>query len=78
METRRIHVCREQDDAPARDAEYADGTRWICACGCNFVYREGFNRAGHRGMDWWEAPALVIPQQRRPSLRERLLPTRPS
>jgi hypothetical protein len=75
MENRVIHVCREQDDAPARDAEYADGTRWVCSCGCHFVYRAGFTRSGQRGMDWWEAPAVTIPAPRRsrPSLRVRLV-----
>jgi hypothetical protein len=81
MESKQVHVCLELAEAPAQDGEYADGTRWVCFCGTNFVYREGFNRAGFKGMDWWEAPPIatpVIPEQRqaRRSLRDRLIPSR--
>jgi hypothetical protein len=77
MEGKQVHVCLEQDEAPAQDGEFAEGTRWVCACGTNFVYREGFNRAGYMDMAWWEAPSVVIPEQRQPrkSLLDRL--TRP-
>lgn len=75
MQNNQVHVCLEQAEAPAQDGEFADGTRWVCACGANYVYREGFNRAGFKGMDWWEAPAIAIPEQRqaRKSLRDRLI-----
>jgi hypothetical protein len=75
MQNNQVHVCLEQAEAPAQDGEFADGTRWVCTCGANYVYREGFNRAGFKGMDWWEAPAIVIPEQRqaRKSLRDRLI-----
>jgi hypothetical protein len=75
MESKQVHVCLELAEAPAADGDYADGTRWVCVCGANYVYREGFNRAGHKEMDWWEAPPIVIPVQRqaRKSLRNRLI-----
>jgi len=78
MQGKQVHVCLEQAEAPAQDAEFADGTRWVCACGANFVYREGFNRAGYKAMEWWEVPPVVVPQQRqaRKSLRERLIGAR--
>lgn len=72
-----LHICLEQADAPAHDAEFAVDARWVCSCGSNYMYREGFNRAGHPGLDWWEVPAIAIPQQRKPSLRERLFASRP-
>ena len=43
------------------------GERWVCSCGDNFVYREGFNRAGHPSLEWWPAPA--IPQPRKAARR---------
>ena len=70
MLTNRVHVCMDQPDAPAADAEFEENARYVCACGSNFVYREGFNKGGFRTMDWWEAPALVIPKQR---MRDRLI-----
>ncbi len=74
MTSNRIHVCMEQAEAPARDTEFPDGSRWVCSCGSHFVFRAGFNRAGRRGMDWWEAPPIEIPRQRsRSSLRDRLI-----
>ena len=73
MATRRIHICLEQVDAPAHDAKFPDGSRWVCSCGSHFVYREGLNRAGYPEMEWWEAPPVAIPRQRaRSSLRARL------
>ena len=71
-----LHICLEQPDAPTPDAEYPVDTRWVCSCGSHYMYREGFNRAGHQGMDWWEVPAIAVPQQRKPSLRERLFSSR--
>lgn len=67
MSTLGTHVCMEQADAPAEDAEFELDTRWVCSCGANFVYREGFDALGRRGSSWWPAPApVVVPEQRRP------------
>lgn len=76
MERHGLHVCLEQADAPDRDAEFPVDTRWECSCGSSYIYREGFNRAGYPGLDWWEVPPIAVPEQRRPSLRERLLQSR--
>jgi hypothetical protein len=75
MQSNQVHVCLEQAEAPAQDGEFALGERYVCACGSHYVYREGFNRAGYKGMDWWPAPTIVIPEQRhaRRSLRDRLI-----
>jgi hypothetical protein len=64
MKVTGFHVCTESANAPSADADVPVGTRWVCECGANFVYREGFNPAGHLRMDWWPAPALV--EQRKP------------
>ena len=48
------------------------GERWVCSCGDNFVYREGFNRAGYPSLEWWPAPA--IPQPRKATPRAALRP----
>ena len=75
MRTNQIHMCLELPEAPAPDAEFEDGTRWVCPCGAHYVYREGFNRAGYREMSWWPAPAIAVPRQRQAprSLKDRLL-----
>jgi hypothetical protein len=65
MEQTIIHVCLETDGAPAEAPEHEIGERWVCSCGDNFVYREGFNRAGYQSVGWWPAPALAIPRPRR-------------
>ena len=80
MQSNQVHVCLEQADAPAQDGEFAAGARYVCACGSQFVYREGFNRAGYKAMDWWQAPPIEIPVQRqaRKSLRDRLIGPRKS
>lgn len=64
MLTDKVHVCLEQPDAPQDDVEFEADARWICGCGDNYVYHEGFNRAGHQEMSWYQAPPLVIPKQR--------------
>ena len=75
MQNNGLHVCLEQAEAPAQDGEFADGARYVCSCGSHFVYREGFNRAGYKSMEWWPAPAIAVPKQRqaRRSLRDRLI-----
>ena len=60
MDSTMIHVCLETEGAPSAEGHDL-GERWICSCGDNFVYREGFNRAGYPSVGWWPAPA--IPQQ---------------
>ena len=62
MDPTMIHVCLQTEAAPSADEEHELGERWVCSCGDNFVYREGFNRAGYPNVDWWPAPA--IPEQR--------------
>jgi hypothetical protein len=64
MSSTGLHICLETEGAPAREGDFELGSRWICGCGTNFVYREGFNRGGHLEPAWWEAPA--VPQQRTP------------
>lgn len=75
MQSNQIHVCLELPQAPAAEAQFEGGMRWICPCGANYVYREGFNRAGYQEMAWWAAPAVAVPQPRKApkSLRDRLL-----
>lgn len=65
-----IHVCLQTEGAPTREGHEV-GERWVCSCGDNFVYREGFNRSGHPSLEWWPAPA--IPQPRTSLLRRGLL-----
>lgn len=69
MDPTMIHVCLQTEFAPSADEEHELGERWVCACGDNFVYREGFNRAGYPDVGWWPAPA--IPQQREEKPRRR-------
>jgi len=57
-----IHVCLETATAPSPADEHEHGERWVCSCGANFVYREGFNRAGYQNLDWWPAPAIPQPR----------------
>ena len=75
MRTNRVHVCLEQPGAPTPDVAYEVDSRWVCECGDNFVYHEGFNRAGYKEMNWYQASPIVIPQQRtaRRSLKDRLI-----
>jgi hypothetical protein len=61
MDSTMIHVCLETAGAPAPEGHEV-GERWICPCGDNFVYREGFNRAGHQSVEWWPAPAIPAPR----------------
>ena len=73
MSSTGLHICMETADAPGQDGDVELGTRWICSCGTNYVYREGFNRAGHVEPGWWQAPALPQPRtQRRKPLGVRL------
>ncbi len=59
-----IHICLESESAPGEDGAHEPGARWVCSCGSNFVWREGFSHSGHLTVGWWPAPA--IPRQRRP------------
>ena len=70
MDSTMIHVCLQTEGAPSEEGHEL-GERWVCACGDNFVYREGFNRAGYPNVDWWPAPA--IPQQRATKPKRSLL-----
>ena len=71
MDSTIIHVCLQTDGAPTEDEEHELGERWVCSCGDNFVYREGFNRAGYQSVEWWPAPA--VPQPRAAKVRRGLL-----
>jgi hypothetical protein len=62
MESTFIHVCLETAGSPAGTSGHQIGERWVCSCGDNYVYREGFTRSGHASVEWWPAPA--IPRQR--------------
>ena len=66
MESTFIHVCLNTAGAPTEDGHEV-GERWVCSCGDNFVYREGFNRGGYPEVGWWPAPA--IPQPRSSGIR---------
>jgi len=67
MDSTTIHICLESDTAPDPHLVPEEGTRWICSCGDNFVYRGGFNRGGGYGLEWFPAPPLAgvsVPRQR--------------
>ena len=49
MSSTGLHICLETEGAPAREGAFELGSRWICTCGTNFVYREGYHRGGHLG-----------------------------
>ena len=66
MESTFIHVCLQTEGAPTTDDGHEVGERWVCSCGDNFVYREGFNRAGYSSVEWWPAPAIPQPRNSRP------------
>ena len=66
MDPTMIHVCLQTEGAPTPDGHEV-GERWMCSCGDNFVYREGFNRAGYPSLEWWPAPA--VPQPRKAARR---------
>ena len=72
MDSTMIHVCLQTEGAPTGE-DHELGERWVCSCGDNFVYREGFNRAGHASLDWWPAPAAPAVPQPRKALRRGLL-----
>ncbi|MCW2737010.1 hypothetical protein [Nocardioides sp.] len=62
MDSTLIHVCLQTETAPSADEDHEVGDRWVCSCGDNFVYREGFNRAGYQTLEWWPAPAIPQPR----------------
>ncbi|UUZ61061.1 hypothetical protein [Nocardioides sp. B-3] len=55
--------------------EYELDARWVCECGDNYVFHEGFNRAGFKELNWYRAAPIVVPEQRKAhrSLRDRLI-----
>ena len=61
MDSTMIHICLQTADAPTLEGHEV-GERWVCSCGDNFVYREGFNRAGYPSVEWWPAPAIPQPR----------------
>jgi hypothetical protein len=63
MDSTMIHICLETDGAPTPEGEHEPGERWVCSCGDNFVWREGFNRGGHIEFAWWPAPAIPRPRR---------------
>ena len=75
MLTNKVHVCLERPNAPAQGVEHEVDARWVCDCGDHYVYHEGFNRAGYKEMNWYQASPIVIPRQRKPhrSLKDRLI-----
>ena len=67
MDSTTIHMCLETAEAPNHDVDVEEGTRWICQCGDNFVFRGGFNRSGGYTVDWFPAPPVAgvkVPRQR--------------
>jgi hypothetical protein len=64
MDSALIHVCLQTETAPTGE-DHEVGERWVCTCGDNFVYREGFNRAGYENLEWWPAPAIPQPRKAR-------------
>lgn len=80
MLTNKVHVCLELPNAPTQGVEYEINARWVCECGDNYVYHEGFNRAGYKEMNWYQAAPIEIPQQRKAhrSLKDRLIHPRKS
>lgn len=62
MSSTLLHICMDTDDAPRAGAEVEIGTRWVCECGINYVFHEGFNRAGAFEPQWFAAPALPKPR----------------
>ncbi len=73
MDSTIVHVCLKTPGAPAADSDHEVGERWVCECGDNFVYREGFNRAGYQSVEWWPAPAIPQPRNARAKGRRGLL-----
>lgn len=67
MDSTMIHICLETAEAPDPNVGVEEGTRWVCQCGDNYVYRGGFNRGGGYGMEWFPAPPIApvqVPKQR--------------
>jgi hypothetical protein len=69
MDSTTIHVCLQTEGAPSSEGDHEIGERWVCSCGDNFVYREGFNRAGYASLGWWAAPALPQPRKAKSARR---------
>jgi hypothetical protein len=62
MSVSSVHICKQAPGAPSDEGDFELGSRWVCECGSNFVYREGFNRGGYLEAAWWPAPP--VPRQR--------------
>jgi hypothetical protein len=73
MDSTIIHVCLKTAGAPTDDSEHELGERWVCECGSNYVYREGFNRAGYPSVEWWPAPAVPQPRNAKDKPKRGLL-----
>lgn len=58
-----LHICLETDEAPDPRDHHEVGERWICSCGINYVFHEGFNRGGGLVNDWFEAQPLPKPRR---------------
>ncbi|KQV77827.1 hypothetical protein ASC64_03155 [Nocardioides sp. Root122] len=62
MSSTLLHICRETEGAPDAGADFEVGTRWVCECGLNYVFHEGFNRGGGYTPSWFVAPPLPKPR----------------
>ncbi|UFN46489.1 hypothetical protein [Nocardioides okcheonensis] len=58
-----LHICLETDAAPRADGTYETGERWVCECGLNYVFHEGFNPNGRKVDAWFPAPPLPRPRR---------------
>ncbi|CAM3585174.1 hypothetical protein [Nocardioides zeicaulis] len=58
-----LHICLETAGAPDPLGDHEVGDRWICECGLNYVFHEGFNRGGGLTNDWFQAPPLPKPRR---------------
>lgn len=57
-----LHICLESPSAPDPAGHHEVGSRWVCECGTNYVFHEGFNRGGGYTNEWFVAPALPRPR----------------
>ena len=58
-----LHICLETDGAPRADADTEVGARWVCECGLNYVFHEGFTPSGRAATTWYPAPPLPRPRR---------------
>ncbi|WP_374457670.1 hypothetical protein [Nocardioides sp.] len=62
MSSTLLHICLETDGAPDAQGDFEVGSRWVCECGLNYVFHEGFNRGGGYTNSWFVAPPLPKPR----------------